>query len=381
MPTSSRISKILLFFKPLKLDWYILEEVITTFIGASVFILFILLMFQALRLAEFFVIHGVSALVLGKLAFFMALFLTPSVVPLAFLIAVLMAFSRLSADSELVAMKANGLSLYRMSMPVFGFSIAIAALSLALNVDIVPWGETVFRTTQNKIANTKVITAVKEGAFTSGFFDLLLFADKADTKTNRMMRVFIYDEREAKNPLTYVAREAEVVPLKTDSELTSAVMLNLFDGSMHHHNLETHMYEKVDFDTYHLYLKIDEGADTTLLKPHMIPQEDLLRRIKKFGLHTYEGREFRGEYWRRQATALSPIIFVIIGIGFGAFRLRTAKAGAILISFIILFIYWFLQTYGTAALLKGIISPFLAMYLPNLIMLLIGVIRFRRAAW
>ncbi len=369
------------YWRPLKFDRYILEEIISTFLGTCIFILFILLMFQALRLAEFFILHGASGIMLGKLAFFMSLSFLPTALPLSFLITVLISFGRLSSDSELIAMKANGMSIGRLSAPIWLFAFIIVGLSITLNNDWVPWGETSFKKTQIKIGNTKAVTAIKEGTFTSGFFDLLIFADKVDTDQNRLHRVFIFDGREAGNPLTYVARNAEIVPVKTPSELGAAIMLRLYNGSMHHNNLETHTYEKMNFEAYHLYLKIDEGADTTIVKPHMIPEDDLLKKISKTTTSTYEGREFRGEYWRRYATAISPLIFVLLGIGFGTFRYRTAKTGAILTGFIILIAYWSLQTLGTVAVQRGSLSPFFAMQLPNIVMIIAGIFGYRRACW
>jgi lipopolysaccharide export system permease protein len=369
------------YWRPLRFDRYILEEVVGTFLGASVFTLFILLMFQALRLAEFFIVHGASAIMLGKMAFYMAVAFLPTALPLSFLIAVLVAFGRLSSDSELIAMKANGISVIRLAVPITLFAILIVAISVALNISWVPWSVKAFKQTQIKIGNTKVVTAIKEGTFTSGFFDLLIFAGKVDTHSNQLHRVFIFDEREVGNPLIYVSKDAEIVPVKTNSELGAAIMLRLKDGSTHHNDLSTHTYEKMDFETYALYLKIDEGSDTTLLKPHMIPQDDLIEKIKNNSMATYEGREFRGEYWRRYATALSPLVFVILGIGFGTFRYRTAKTGAILTGFVILVIYWFLQTVGTAAVQRGSIAPFWAMQIPNIVMLIAGSIGFYRASW
>jgi len=371
----------LISLKPKKFDLYIISEVFSAFFGSCVFVLFILLMFQALRLAEFFIVHGASAYLLGKMTFFMAISILPSAFPLSFLLGVLIAFSRLSMDSELVAMKACGIGIARMALPVALIGVVVAIFSIILNIKWVPWGEMEFKKTLIKLGNTKIVSDIKEGTFNSGFFDLLVFADKVDTKTNRMQRVFIYDERESKNPMAYVAREAEIVTVKTTKDLGAAIMLRLFDGSTHHNTLETHTYEKMDFSIYNLYLQISEGADTTMMKPHMIPQATLIKNIKDNPITSYEGREFRGEYWRRYATALSPLVFVLLGIGFGTFRYRTAKTGAILTGFMILTFYWILQTSGTAALQRGSLSPFVAMQLPNFILLILGIYSFRRAAW
>ena len=102
------IERILNFLKPKKIDLYVVTEVIGPFFGWLVFFIFIFLMFQALRLAEFFIVHGVSAWTLGKMTMLLSLSFLPVALPVSFLIAVLTAFGRLSSDSELVAMKANG---------------------------------------------------------------------------------------------------------------------------------------------------------------------------------------------------------------------------------------------------------------------------------
>jgi lipopolysaccharide export system permease protein len=380
MHTSSTQTQVS-YWRPLRIDRYILEEIIGTYIGVCCFILFILLMFQTLRLAEFLIVHGAPAYLLARMAFFMAVSFLPTALPLSFLISVLIGFGRLSGDSELIALKASGVSVFRLSIPIFLFGLVVSIFSIILNVSWVPTSVTAFKTAQIKVGNSRAVAAVKPGTFTSGFFDLLIFADKVDNEHNRLHKVFIYDEREYKNPLTYVAREAEIVPVKTSSELGAAIVLRLYDGSMHHNNLETHTYEKMEFESYHLYLKVDEGSEAALIKPHMIPQNDLLQKIQNNGIDTYEGREFRGEYWRRYATALSPLVFVLLGIGFGSFRNRTAKTGAVLTGFAILIVYWALQTYGTTAVLRGTFSPFFAMQLPNVVLFAVGIYAFRRAAW
>src|SRR4051794_17767172 len=101
--------------RPLRIDSYILAEFLGPFIGSLIFVLFILLMLQVLRLAEFFIVHGVALSLLLKIAAFQMVSTLPLAVPIAFLLGVLISFGRLSADSEIVAMKANGLSLYRLT--------------------------------------------------------------------------------------------------------------------------------------------------------------------------------------------------------------------------------------------------------------------------
>ena len=370
------------YWRPKRFDIYIITEVLSTFLGTSLFITFILLMFQALRLMDFFIIHGAPAIIILKMAFFMAISFLPIVLPLAFLISVLVGFSRFSSDSELVAMKACGLSMPRIAGSLMVPAVVAAILTLRLTMSWVPWGEASFKRTEGKLGNSRAVSAINEGAFTTGFFDLLVFADKVDTAANRLNRVFIFDEREKGNPLIYVARQAEIIPLKMKTDLGASAMFDLYDGSMHHSNWETHLYEKIDFDTYHLYLKMEESKDSGgYYRPPAIPQQELIEKIATSSPDEFYGREWRGEYWRRYAVALTPIIFVFLGIGFGTFRFRSAKAGAIVTGFAIVTLYWVVQLMGQAACQKGSLSAPVAMQMPNLVMLALGAFSFYRSTW
>ncbi len=373
--------KKVLFHRPMKIDYYILEEVMSSFLGSCLFIVFILLMFQALRIAEFLIIHGVSAPILAKMSGLLTISFLPTAVPLAFLMGILLSFSRLSADSEIVAMKANGIGLFRLSYSLFVAAILLSLFSVVLNNTWVPWSVSYYKTIEDKVRNTKAASVIREGAFTSGFFDLLVFADKVDTKKNRLHRVFIFDEREPKNPLTYVAREAEIVPVKTGTDLGAAILMRLFHGSMHHNSLEYHTYEKIDFDNYQLYLKIAEGTDQVVSRPQMILQDKLISLIQSFPTESSENREYRGEYWRRYAMAFSPLVFVILGVAFGTFRYRAARSSTILIGLLIVLFYWTIQLWGSSCIAKGTVSPFVGMQLPNFLLLIVGILGFRKSAW
>lgn len=364
-----------------KLDGYILTEVIGPFLGGVLFFCFIFLMFQVLRLADSLIIHGVSIWIFGKMMLLLTLSFLPMVLPIAFLIAVLMAFGRLSADSELVAMKASGISLTRLSVPITFVAMIVVVLSLLLNMEWVPWCERAFKTTLIKVGNTKVVSAIKEGTFTTGFFDLLIFADKVDPKTNHLKKVFIYDEREKNNPMTIIAASGEVVTVRSKSELASSAVLKLYNGSIHRNDGVEGNYQKINFGEYRLFLKVDEGADSTVTKPQMIPYRELTKKIAATTTDSYQGREYRGEYWRRVSIAISPILFVFLGIGFGTVRTRAVRAGAALVAFVTLLLYWTVQTIGTLAYQRGALPPFLAMELANIMVIVAGAISFRKAMW
>lgn len=367
--------------RPIKLDWYVLEEVMGPFLGGILFFSFVFLMFQALRLAEFFIIHGISGMVLGKMTALMVLSFMPTALPVAFLIGILVGFGRLSADSELVAMKANGISIWRLATPVLGIAIVVSFLSLMLSMEWVPWGERTFKQTLIRVSNTKVVSSIKEGTFVTGFFDLLIYADKLDPKTNKMYRVFIYDEREAKNPMTIVAEEGQILPVKATSQLGAAAVLKLERGNIHRNDIDAKTYQKIDFGEYKLYLKIDEGEANATIKPRMIPQEELIDLISRTPKDSGHLVEYLTEYWRRYAMAITPLLFVFLGIGFGTIRTRAVRAGAAIVALGVIIVYWAVQACTTVMAQKGWIPPALAMQLPNGVMLILAYYGFKSAVW
>jgi lipopolysaccharide export system permease protein len=369
------------YYLPLRIDRYVLGEIVGPFLGGNIFFIFIFLMFQALKLAEFFIVHGVSAFTLGKMTMLMALSFIPSTLPAAFLISVLVGFGRLSSDSELVAMKSNGLSLPRLSLSVVGLSLVVVLVSVFLNMEWVPWGARQFKQTLIKVSNTKVVSSIQEGTFTSCFFDLLIFAEKVDTKTSQLSRVFIYDEREPKNPLAVVARTGEILSVRTDSDLGAAAVLKLNDGSIHRNDATENTYQKIKFGEYRLFLKVDEGTGDNVTKPHQLTYHELLEKIRTSDPASPQHREWNAEYWRRYSVAITPLIMTFLGIGFGTVRTRAVRAGAVLIALITMAGYWLLQTAGSVLVGKDWISPFLAMQLPNVVMLIVAVYVFRKSTW
>jgi len=359
----------------------VLAEVLYPFFGGLIFFTFVFLMFQALRLADFMIVHGFPAIVIVKLATLMILSFLPISLPLSFLISVLVGFGRLSADSELVAMKSSGISLNRLAQPVVVVSIAIFIFSLLLNLNWVPWGERTFKELLVRAGNTKAVGSINAGTFTSGFFDMLVFADKVNPKTNEMKHVFIYDDRNEKNPFAVVAKTGRLVPVKSDSSLGASLVLRLYNGNIHQNNPNEGVYKRTDYKRYDIFLNIEEGEGGAAVKPKHLSLNELQSKIEKTKPESKFYRELDTEYWRRLTVALSPIIFVLIGIGFGTVRTRSVRASAALITFLVIISYWSLQLLATSVAHNGWIPPSVSMHFPNLILGLGGIVIFRRASW
>ncbi len=366
---------------PNRLDLYLIAEVVFPFLGGILMISFLFIMFQVLRLAELFITHHAPLTVLLKMTGFMIMQVLPVGIPMAFLLGLMVACGRLSNDSEWVALKSCGLSVPRLTAPIFAISIVTVLLSLALNLELVPWAERGALATVNKLGNTTAVASIREGTFTTGFFGILIYAEHVDRRTGRLDKVFIFDEREAGHPMAVVAAKGRILPVKNDSDLGQAIVLRLFDGSIHNHDSALRTYQKTDFGEYKLYLKVEEGKETFVTKHKMLTWHRLLGFRDETPPDSKVRREVQGEIWRRIAMSMSPLVFVFLGIGLGSFQSRNVRAGAGLVTIGVILVYWGMQTLATSLAVEGTLPPWLAMQLPNLALAALAFLPYRKALY
>lgn len=370
---------------------YILSEVFRPFVGAVVFFLFVLLMFQVIRLSEMFVVHDVSGYSIVMLLGYLALTFTPVIVPIAFLLAVLLGFGRLSGDSEVLALRAAGMSVYAMLKPVLALSVVLAVVTTFCNFYFVPYGSRMFRYELFRISNTKAIATIHPGTFTEGFFDLVLYADQVDSKKNTLQKVMIYDERKKESPVTVVARNGEMVTNLQDQNGIPGLVLRLFEGSLHRSEPKKNIYEKTTFDVYDIFLRIETARVVGVDVPKTMDISVLRKRLKELGAKMKMGETLVGderldyinfgvEYWKRMALSFSCFIFAVMGVAFGVVRTRTVRSNSFLICLIVLLFYWGVYTVGHNLASDGKIPAFVGMWAANALLLVIATVMVRRVA-
>jgi lipopolysaccharide export system permease protein len=373
---------------------YILREVFRPFLGAALFFLFVLMMFQIIRLADTFIVHNASGFSVMSLMSYLALTFTPVILPIAFLLAVLLGFGRLSTDSEILAMRAAGLSVYSMLSPVLGFGVVVATITLFCNFYFVPYGARMFRYELFRIFNTKAIATIHEGTFTEGFFDLVLYADKVDSRNNSLSKVLMYDEREKGAPVTVVAKSGRIVNNMQDSTGAPGLLLRLFEGSLHRGDPGKYLYERTQFDVYDIFLRIETARVVGVDSAKTMDIGSLRSRLKQIQVKLDAGasldslpREekldyltFGVEYWKRFALSASCIIFALMGVAFGVIRTRTVRSNSFLICLLVLLLYWAIYTVGHNLASEGKVPAFVGMWAANFILVFIAVFTLRKVA-
>ena len=101
-------------------------------------------------------------------------------VPFAFLIGTLIGFSRLSADSEVVAMRAGGVSIYQMLWPVLKVSFGVAATTFLLTFVLLPQGNWTVRQIQHQMGLRPVQSQIKPRVFNEDLPQVILYIEDQD---------------------------------------------------------------------------------------------------------------------------------------------------------------------------------------------------------
>lgn len=341
-------------------------------LGVLIFV-FVLLMAQALRLTELVLEHGVSLANVGEIMGYLTISFLPVILPMSLLFAVLLTYGRLSQDSEIVAFKAVGYSQAALTLPALLLSLLIAFVSAQTFFSIAPWGNRQFEILIGKLSSQKAGATLKEGTFSEGFYDLVVYANKVDSKTGHIEKVFIYDERSADLPLTIIAKEGQIIQ-NTDPRGNS-VLLQLKDGNIHRKG-EAHT--KVNFGTFEVRLTDPVQQQTRAKTPPSLTMDEIREKLNDPFVVDEQRRTIETEYNKRMAIPMACVIFGLLGVGLGTqTNRRQQKSTGFIVSLGVMILYWILYITCEGMARSGQLPVALAIWLPNILFSLFAVKRLR----
>ncbi|WP_413290878.1 LPS export ABC transporter permease LptF [Bdellovibrio sp. HCB337] len=361
-------------FRGKKAAQYIFFEMLPSFILGLIVFVSIILMFQVLRLTEFALVHGVDMKTIAQIIGYICISLLPALFPMSLLFAVILTYGRLSSDSEMVAMKASGLHMGMILTPAVVLSLLVGVLSAQTSFEIAPWGNRQFEVLFTKLGNTKAAATVKEGTFSEGFFDLVVYANKVHSDNGTLENVFIYDEREEGAPLTIIAKRGAIVP---DPKAPGHnVLLRLEDGDIHR---KTQTHTKIKFDTYDIRLTDPIQEVIREKSAQSLTLSELKEILKKKDLKPQDQRTYQTEFHKRIAISVLCIVFALIGVGLGTTtNRRTAKSSGMILCIGIIIGYWVLYVTFEGLARNGQLPPAFAVWSPLVLFAGIGFNSLRR---
>lgn len=349
------------------LSLYIVREIAALFLlGIMVFTL-ILLMGRLIKLTDLVISRGVPLADVSR----MILYLMPSflvfTIPMAFLLAVLLAFGRLSADNEITVMKAGGISLMQLMPPVVLCGVCAALLTLAASTVGVPWGNSAFKSLSFSVLKQNVAATVREKVFWDDIPGIVLYTEHYDEERHTLKGVIIHDGRDPARPLTIFAADG----LIGEGPARNDIRLALTNGSIHAVGTAEE-YRLVQFGEYTMTIG-GPGTGGGIGRNELdMTVDELRRQIGTPSTSKAARLKMQSELHSRFAFPFASLVFAVVAVPLGMQNRRSGKSAGFSTSIGILLAYYVIQSLLRTLAEKGTLPPYLALWLPNMIFLGLG---------
>ncbi len=359
------------------------------------------------------------------------------VVPMAVLVASLMAFGGMSQRNEIAVMKASGISTYRMILPTFLASIVIAYLLVQFNNHVYPNANHAAKNLMIDISNKKPTLSLVPGVFSTEVDNYAILARKIDQKTNLLEDITLYDYSDRKSLNIVTAKKGKIY-FASDQE---KLILDMQNGEIHStDNFDENLYRKIVFENHKIAMPASQftfkqsnvgtsRSERELGAPKMQLIVDSLSGVKKryikihddflagnFNIDTVRSRltsettssgsrrmflqienkmrndknnilsgirrlvrnqaeinKYKVEIHKKYSLPVACIVFILIGAPLGTMTRKGGFGMAAGISLIFFTIYWAFLISGEKLADRGLFSPFWGMWSANFILGALGV--------
>jgi len=358
---------------------YIIKEIWPTFLASLLVFIFIMVAAQMLSITELIVTRGVAITrVVG-----MVLYLLPDILtfalPAVTLMSVVVAFLRLSADSEIIALKSSGISLYQMLPPVVVFSVVVFLAGIAISMFAAPWGNRSFKDLLFKIAESRADLGIKERVFCEPFDNLVFYVNSFSRQEKVLKNVFVVDSRDEEVTNTIVAEEGRMIVQPEQRIIT----IFFSKGTIFAVEKNLNTARTIKFNTYGLTIGLKDvmkNLESRQKAPHELPVGELIRQIKASPKGDADRSKMMRELFEKFSIPLAVIFMGIIGVPLGAQMRARGRTAGIGVSLAVFSIYYICLMVVRSISSSGSVPPAAGVWIPDLFLIMTIIYLLRRAA-
>ncbi len=364
------------------LDKYIINEFWIPFISGSAIITGIWLsadelrqIFRLITTADTPIIQALTILTLHMPQILVI------TIPIGVLWASFLVFSRLNNDSELIAMRTSGFSLTQILRPVILFGLLTSVVSFGINEFVVPASSPLARKLEiysaykNPFPNSqKNFTYLEKGAKKK--LRRIFYAAYYNADKDILKNIVILDFTRGGLTQIYTAKQARWVPQKGGWEL--------YKGISHYISTDDQLSRVSSFEVFF----IPSGSTPAKLirelsKPgemNFVKLQQFLELQKDSTIHTDDYNEAKVTLHRKFAQPLACLLIALIGAPLGILPRRSSSSLNYVVLAIIIFQFYVSQSVCQSLAETGKLLPFVAAWLPNFVLIVMGVFIIRQKA-
>jgi lipopolysaccharide export system permease protein len=423
------------------LSWYILRAHVGPFIFSVTTLMFLFILQFVMKFMDQLVGKGLSGWVIMELVILNLAWMLVLAVPMSVLVAVLMAFGDLSSKNEITAMKASGVSIYRMMAPVLIAGTLIAFFVVWFNNYVLPESNHRLKTLTVDIRRKRPAPTLVNGVFMQDLPGYSILARKTFERSNDLEGVTLYDYT---NPVRNVAITAEKGRISFSQDYRRLI-LDLENGEIHDLDLQAiAQYRRIRFLRHRITMDV-EGFDferssesafsrtdrelgaramrlivdslraaerqataefqtsarldnRNILSGHPLPsgsafpgegvaRDSVIIALNKarqlsgaastvaFRVDMLERQidQYLVEIHKKYSIPVACIVFVLVGVPLGIMSRRGGFGIAATLSLGFFVLYWTCLIGGEKLADRDILSPFLGMWMANILIGLVGV--------
>ncbi len=415
---------------------YILREHIAPFFLAFFTITFLLIIDLVPKIIDHVIDKDLPVSVVFEIIGLNLAWMLALSIPMSVLVATLMAFGRLTSDFEITAIKASGINLVRVLIPLLMVGAVLMAGMIEFNDKVLPDLNKRSRLLWADISAMRPTLVFRSGVFITDIPGYLVLVDKIDHATSRVETVNITDTRDKTKPQVIVADYGYLEMTDNGKNMR----FTLYDGEVHSLNTkDPNEYRRVTFKQYvknvadvsselvrtdsdyrndremsisDMQKKVDVAISAispfrdrinssldsrilTLFTDSLLPDSSgqindsaavakvrqdvnvLLRQTER-GIQQLVSQQklankYRIEIYKKYSIPAASLAFVLLGAPLGVLTRRGGMGVAIAISIVLFTIYWAFLIGGEDLADRGLMSPFWAMWIANILMAVIGL--------
>ena len=353
----------------LTLHKYIFNEIWPTFLASLFIFVFIITASQMLPLTQLVVTQGVRAVQVMLMVLYSLPDMITFALPAASLMSVVLAFLRLSADSEIIALKSCGISLYQMLPPVVALSCSGLLITALIGIYAVPWGTKSFKDLIFQIAESKADLGIRERIFYEPFDDVIFYVNSFSARERLMKDVFVVDRRDHEVVNTIIAQEGRIFS-QPDEKL---IILHFTKGTIFMVGKDLNSARTIKFNTYDLTIGLKDimaAIASRKKKPKEMSLSELNKRLKKVKKSEEKYNEVMIQLLEKFSIPLAVFLMGIIGAPLGAQIRSRGRSTGIGVSLLVFLIYYMCLAGARGVCETGTISPAIGVWIPNVFLLI-----------
>jgi lipopolysaccharide export system permease protein len=234
---------------------YILRNHVIPFIFSALALMGIFILDFLMKFADRLVGKGLSFWIIIKLISFNLAWMVVLVIPMAVLIASLMAFGSMAQNNEITVIKSSGVSLYKMIIAPLLASAVLAYLLLLFNNDVLPDANHKAKILGEDISRLKPTLSLEPNVFSQEIPNYAILVRKINNTTNQLQDVVIYDYTDPTKVDIVTAKYGKLYFSKDQSKL----IMDLSDGEIHESETRNAAsYRKLVFTKHRLTMDAEQ---------------------------------------------------------------------------------------------------------------------------